>query len=200
MGVALHSIASLARLLVVFEDTFAADDTDIVSHRFTESGTFLEEVAVDISNEETVDPAVANNEATNQFLVVLTQTGAGLFNTRKIEGRTRVANGTAQGSELNISFAQGNESTPDFGGTSVGLSSSPYYVVWSERGIGSSQDIRGRVVNPNGGLGNNQIIDDFPGDQVLPAISKDAGAGGRWCIAYQINVNATTSRVNPDVA
>lgn len=48
-------------------------------------------------------------------------------------------------------------------------SSAPYYVLWSERGIGSGQDIRGRVVFPSGSLGNNQIVDNFPGDQVLPA-------------------------------
>jgi hypothetical protein len=186
---------SSGRLLVVFHDTFASNDSDIIARRFTADGVFLEEVAVDISNEETVDVSVACNEAANQFLMAWTQTGAGLFNTRKIEARTRQATTTGQGPELNLSFNQGNESTPDVGGTTFGASNSPYFVVWSERGTGTGQNIRGRSVTPSGVLGNALWIDVSFGDELLPTITKDNGAPLRWGVAYQDQVSSTQSEV-----
>lgn len=186
---------SSGRLLVAFHDTFASNDSDIVARRFTADGVFLDEIAVDISNEETVDVSVACNEAANQFLLAWTQTGAGLFNTRQIEARTRAATSTAQGPELTLSFGQGNESTPDVGGTTFGASNSPYFVVWSERGIGTGQNIRGRSVTPSGALGNALWIDVTLGDEYVPTITKDNGAPLRWGVAYQNQLSSTESEV-----
>lgn len=187
---------STGRLLVVFEDTFASSDTDIVARRFTTAGAFLDEVAVDISDEETIDPSVACNEAANQFLTAWIRTGEGLFTTRRVEARTRSATSTSQGAELGLSFGQGNESTPDVGGTTFGASNSPYFVVWSERGIATGQNIRGRSVSPSGVLGNGLTIDGGFGDQLLPTISKDNGAALRWGVAYQKDLLGDESEVH----
>src|SRR5690606_2462437 len=45
--------------LVVYEEVVASNDRDVIARRFDDDGTFLEEVAVDISSADTIDPAVA---------------------------------------------------------------------------------------------------------------------------------------------
>ena len=85
---------------------------------FTGEGTFLAEVGVEISNDETVTPAVACYEQANEFYVAWRNTGEGVFNTRRIEGRTLAASTLEKGNKRTLSFGQGDEADPDVGAPS----------------------------------------------------------------------------------
>lgn len=174
---------STGNVLTVSEDTFSSGDRDIISIRHDVNGFLLEEVAVDISNADTITPAVANYETANQFLIVWTNLGNGLFNTRKIEGRTRAAASLGQGSTKTYSFGQGDESDPDVGGPRNG-SVENFYVVWTERSTTQGKNLRGRRVSATGNPGWVDIF-AFPGDQTRPVINKSTSGAGRYMIVYQ---------------
>lgn len=173
----------LSHFLVVYESVISASDRDIISRRYDEDGVFKEELAVDISNEDTVDPAVA--AANSNFMIVWNQRADGsLFSDNVIRGRRRIETTTVQAAAFDISTSANNEQDPDVGGTD-NLISRPFFVVWTEDPVIGGPETHGRGVDELGnGLGN----DVFFGLGNLtdgPRISKSARNAGRYVVIWE---------------
>ena len=106
--------------LVVYEDATDAGDTDLIARRFDTAGTLLEELAVDLSADDTVDPAVAG--ANGQFLVAWTKLAAGPFSPQRIRARFRSASAPTQGAAFDVSAGGAtNEERADVGAPHDGV-------------------------------------------------------------------------------
>src|SRR5690606_34091117 len=127
--------------LVVYEEVVASNDRDVIARRFDDDGTFLEEVAVDISSADTIDPAVA--ATSGQFLVVWNELG-GLLTDNTIRARSRAASGTQQGAPFDVSTGARDEAHPDVGGSSSLSSPTPFLVVWDEKPLLAPRRVRAR--------------------------------------------------------
>ncbi len=173
----------LDRWLVVYENTVSASDHDIVSRRYDQDGNFLEEVAVDISNDDTIDPAVAG--AGNEFLIVWLKDG-GIVVDNLIRGRLRAAGSTSQQAAFDISTGTANEANPDVGGTPNNVTNK-FFVVWDEDPALQPRRAVGRRVDANGGIGSLIVLhtDNSPIDR--PRISRSAGAAGFWMVSYMLH-------------
>lgn len=177
--------ATTSRWLVVYERA-AGNEGDIISRRYDLNGVLLEELAVDISGDDTIEPAVANNNTANQFLIVWQKGTSALSLFQKIRARTRNAGSTVQGSIFNVTTVSANEERPEVGG-SPNSGDDKYFVVWKTSvgfPIPDLGDVRGRSVSTAGVLGSIVDIDTRIGVQQTPAITKSCGPAGIWGIAY----------------
>lgn len=170
------------KYLVVYEKVVSASDRDIVSRRFDAAGTFLDEVAVDLSGADTVDPAVASEPG--DFLVVWNALNATLLNDNIIRGRTRQAGNTNQGAAFDISTGSNNEQHPDVGGSPNPVAS-PFLVVWDEDPVIGLRNVKGRQVSVAGAVGPEIAVVATDNDESNPVISKNAGASGRWMVLWE---------------
>lgn len=169
------------KYLVVYERVINASDRDVISRRFDADGTFLEQVAVDISGADTVDPAVA--AATGEFLVVWNHRG-GVITDNVIRGRTRQAGTTNQGAAFDISAGSSNEENPDVGGSPNPVTH-PFLVAWDERPLLGTRHVKGRRVSSAGAVAAEIAIAATGDDEFRPVVSRNAGAAGRWVILWE---------------
>lgn len=193
-----HDIAtddSLGVLMSVHEDTFAAGDEDVIARRYTQAGVFLSESPVEISNESSMNPAVANHEVANQFLVVWEDFPDQPYEIARIRARTHNAGSTSMGSAFTVNLGDA-AGFPDVGGPSSNSALAPYYVVWSEYSFVPpfDGDVAGRTVTPSGTTGNKVKLDSRNSHQSPPRISNRSGPGGRWMVVYKTDIaNGVTS-------
>jgi hypothetical protein len=176
---------SLAIVTSVYVDAFAKGDLDIVARRHTEAGVFLSELPIEISDEYTLNPAIANHESANQFLVAWEDLGDQPYELNRIRARTIGASNGALGSVWSV-HAGDSCGFPAVGGSSSSSTGANYYVVWQELGLVPflDPDVAGRTVNPSGSMGSRTVLDGRSSDQGLPRISKRSGNGNRWMIVY----------------
>ena len=177
----------LSHFLVVYESVISANDRDIISRRYDEDGVFKEEIAVDISNQDTVDPAVA--AANSNFMIVWNQLADGsLLSDNVIRGRRRIETTGVQAAAFDISNGARDEQDPDVGGTD-NLVARPFFVVWTEDPLIGSPETRGRAIDE---LGNNLGSDVLFGLGNLtdgPHISKSARNAGRYVVIWESSFN-----------
>ncbi|TAJ19147.1 MAG: hypothetical protein EPO68_06730 [Planctomycetota bacterium] len=176
---------SLGVIATCYTDEFSKGDLDIVATRVTESGAFLSELPIEISDEFTLNPAIANHESANQFLVAWEDLGDQPYELSRIRARTIHANTGALGSVWSV-HAGDACGFPAVGGSSSSSTGANYYVVWQERGLVPflDPDVVGRTVNPSGSMGSRTVLDGRSSVQSLARISKRSGNGSRWMIVY----------------
>lgn len=172
-----------SRYLVVYERVISATDRDIISRRYEADGDLLEELGVDLSDEDTVDPAVAGSNS--DFMIVWNQLADGsIFSDNEIRGRRRIGGSTVQGAAFEISTGARDEQDPDVGGT-PNLVARPFFVVWTEDPLIGGAETHGRAIDA---LGNDLGSDVFFGLGNLvdgPRISKSAGTVGRYVVIWE---------------
>ncbi len=173
----------LESYLVVYERVFSATDHDIISRRFDTDGNFLETLSVEVTAENTVDPAVAAHGSS--FMIVWNQLSDGsLFSDNVIRGRRRIETTGVQAAAFDISTGANNETKPDVG-ASPNLISRPFFVVWSEDPLIGTNETHGRAIDE---LGNSLGSDVFFGAGNLvdgARISKSAGSAGRYVVCWE---------------
>jgi hypothetical protein len=188
---------SLGIVTTVYTDLFAKNDPDIIGRRHGESGAFLGEHAVDISDEHTINPAIANHESANQFLVAWEDLGDEPYELSRIRARTISASTGILGSIWSV-HAGDACGFPAIGGSSSSSTSANYYVVWQELGWIPvvDPDIAGRTVSPSGAMGSRSMLDGRSSEQSTPRISKRSGNGNRWMIVYTSKLANNVSSVD----
>jgi hypothetical protein len=167
--------------LVVYTETITGADRDIVSRRLSATGALKEEVAVEISNDDTVSPCVAHNRQASQFMIVWARTGL----IGRIQGRTRTASSTAQSAEFDISGASISAGAPCIGG-STSLTSTQYLVAWrSSSSLPGLGGVRTVLVGTTGSPTNEELVyhPSF-GDIASLAINAVSSTSGRWLLAW----------------
>jgi hypothetical protein len=187
---------SLGVLMTAHEETFAAGDEDVIARRYSSSGVLLGESAIDISNQSSRSPAVANHELANQFLVVWEQVPTRPFQVARILGRTHAAASASMGSTFTVNLGD-SAGIPDVGGPSSNSVHAPYYVVWQEYGlVPFNANVAGRTVTPSGTTGAKSVLDNRTSEQGPPRISKRSGTGERWMVVYTTDVSSTVRRID----
>lgn len=176
---------SLGIVTTCYTDTFSKGDQDIVATRVNESGVFLSELPIEISDESTDHPSIANHESANQFLVAWTDVGDEPYELFRIRARTIQASSGALGSIWSVHAGDG-ASFPAVGGSSSSSTSANYYVVWNEYGLIPlvDPDVAGRTVSPSGSMGSRSLLDGRSSEQSVARISKRSGNGNRWMVVY----------------
>lgn len=143
--------------VVVYETGFSATDRDLhaVEVRAAD-GAVLNLGAIDISSDDTAEPAVAGNDGANSFLVAYERRAAG-SSQRDVWARVRLANSTAISPPQRVSEGDSGVSSgkPDVGGDNKPF---PGYwgVVW-ERNQGGVRTVRGRAVATTGSPTGNAV-------------------------------------------
>lgn len=183
-------------LFTVHEEAFDPEDNDVIGRRYKLNGEFLGEVPIDISDESTVQPAVANHEAADQFLAVWSEEAVKPYTLFRIRGRTQSALEATQGEPFTINWGDGGNS-PDVGGPGGTSNKAEYLVVWSDYSLFPlvDPDIAMRPVSPMGELGNKKILDGSNKPQITPSVSKRAGNAGRYLVSYVEELENTVTRV-----
>ncbi len=171
--------------LAVYEEVASNNDTDIIERRFRADGSFLDEAAVDISNDDCLEPAVAANGEADQFLVVFHQRGL----VERIKGRPRSATSTAQGAAFTIHSAAFSLVRPDIGG-SPNAGVNRYYVVWTTNTLNFT-GIEGCVVTTSSAVGTINNLASTTANEQQPAICKSSGPGRHWLVSYSRNTSSS---------
>lgn len=164
---------------VSYEKVISASDSDILTARYNTSGTFLDLLALDVSDEDSEDPAVAFTSP--HFVTAWTDGDAGPGG-RRVRARARVAGSTGLGSAFTVSPAlQSGESDVDVGGGEHGTT----LVVWHGREFADANgfDIKGRLVNAAGTVGGGFNVKT--GEHYSPRVSSEQDAQGRWCVVHE---------------
>ncbi|QDV09784.1 hypothetical protein Poly30_53440 [Planctomycetes bacterium Poly30] len=178
----------------VYEDTFSGTDNDIYSRTFDSGGTLLFGVYIDSSDEDWIDPSVANLNLANKNLVVASRISA-LNGSSEIVGR--IMDVTAGTVDPEIVIGEGTASwdnfRPDVGGNSSGALATVFLVVW-ERAFTADTQPRYRVVFADGTLGNIQFFDNGNFTRTGVVISESTGDPATvnvWNVAYRSRDNST---------
>lgn len=167
--------------LVVYTETVTGADRDIVSRRYRGNGTFLDEVGVELSSDDTVTPDVANNVANGRFMIVWARTGG----VSRIQGRTRESGSTAQGSEEDLSGITINGTEPRIGG-STSTAYFSYLLAWkSSSSLPGLGGVRTAVISLIGTASNEELVyhPSF-GDIESVEINEASDHGGRWMVVF----------------
>jgi hypothetical protein len=181
--------ASTNRWLTVYEEVFSGSDHDVVFSNLTSTGSLVSSGFVDGNlGDYWANPAVANNDNANQFLVVA-QVGLPSSGARVIRGRTFAASTAALGTDRLISTADqgGDKLNPDVGGDNFGGTASYYGVVWERVFNTTDRDVHARCVSQSSLLiGAGTILIDNTGGTIdtVPSIAKGTG-GIEWGVAWQ---------------
>lgn len=184
------------RYTVVWEQSFSSTDHDVYSLFLTSTGSIVNgsEVTVDVSFDCWTEPKVASNGLAHRFLTVA-QTSTDCATPYKIEGRSRGATGTSQGSQFLISpdFV-GDKIRPDVGGDPIGAGPTYFCVVWERVYSDSDHDIHYQLVNTNDTLffPSTQYVDNSSDTiDAHPAISKSDGqrpfSSQQWNVVWSRN-------------
>ncbi|MCB9892424.1 MAG: hypothetical protein H6833_12295 [Planctomycetes bacterium] len=173
------------RYLVVCERFFSQFDIDIIGFRLSGSNVFIEEVPIEISNRESLNPAIAGNVAARQFMVVWDEDRTA---DRIIRGRTA---GSNSGSALGTTFTVVDDSLatnerPDIGGSSgTGAFTDRYLIACEEVSLGGSSNLRVLVVDTTGAVLSNMNPVPGSGPETQIAVTKTRGEFERWMIAFR---------------
>jgi hypothetical protein len=168
--------------LVVWAERYDIGDYDICAQRVSSSGSLVGgKIFVEAQPGSSPDnPAVANIDASNRFLVVYRKGSPS-----NVYGRAVNANNGALSSEVLVGSGPllNDVDQPDVGGY-IGGSDQRAMVVW--RSIG--QGLRARVVHvPSSGTPSiypSFVVSNSANDS-LPSISKNGGQDGEYFIAWQ---------------
>lgn len=188
--------ATHAAYLTVFEEVFSANDHDVRAVRHSASGQFVAWQTIDISASNWRTPAVANNNAEDQFLVVA---AVGATPGREIQARTVEADTMAKSSVFPVSIVAepGDKYVPDVGGDPADVGPSYYYVVWETAFAEGDRDIHGRLVDTSGaliGLGT-QLVSTYEQLDGNPSISNSNGdlvaPAKYWNVVFEREVSPT---------
>src|SRR5262249_43431290 len=181
--------ATTARWLTVYEEVFSATNHAVVWSLLTSTGALVSTGYIDgFAGGYYANPAVANNDNSNQFLVVY-QVGLPTSGARDIRGRLFDASTSALGTEILISTPDelGEKLNPDVGGDPYLGTASFYGVVW-ERVRGSlDHDSHARCVSQTGvliGLSTILIDNSVATHDTNPSIAKGTNYH-EWGIVWQ---------------
>lgn len=191
--------ASTGRYVVVWERDVSATDSDVWSAELDDD---LQLVAgsvapIDISTDCWERPKVANDSATDRFLVVA-QRSLRRSSPFAIWGRTRTAGTLAVSAPLAIAdasqagHAPGDKYSPDVGGDPSGEVGTYFAVVWQRETTASNHDIHAKQVTseatPRLRNAAPTVVDDSPAFEFFPTISKSNGgrpqATQRWFLGW----------------
>jgi len=188
---------TLGAFLTVFEEVFSAQDHDVRAVRHSPAGDALVWQSIDITASNWRVPAVANNNAVGQFLVVA---AVGAPPGREIQGRTVAANSMAASAVFPISIAAepGDKYAPDVGGDPSAFLPSHYYVVWETEFALGDRDVHGRLVNTGGGLvglGTQPVstgVLELDGNPSISNSNGDVPAGAKyWNVVFEREISPT---------
>lgn len=173
--------------MTVYEEVFSANDHDVVATWVTTAGTTFDSQFVDgLLGQYWANPALANNDAVNNYLIVA-EVGLPSGHQRTIHSRTLGSGGFALGPDVLVSvFDQGDMINPDVGGDPGAYDTTHYLVVW-ERVQGAEHDIHARYVYSNGTLDGQApaLIDGSAGTiDARPSISK-SNRESAWSIVWE---------------
>lgn len=164
---------------VVFEYAWSSDDHDILGQRVDADGTRIgDEVwLATVSGTNQSRPAVAYNDATNEYLVVYEQlAGGGEFIYNDIHGVIVGANGVVA-THFVISSGSVAKAAPDVAYTTT---DDHFLVVWQEMHPGSDYydyDILAQNVTGAGTLTDDPIlVSSWDGDQIRPRVAYGSDA------------------------
>ncbi len=189
--------------LTVMVQQFSGADHDIKVARHTTTDTQFNYANVDITDTNWTDPAVANNNTQNNFLVVAT---VGVAPNREIRGRLVGATvDLPVGSVINVSDAAwaGDFYSPDVGGNPNDSALAFYCVVWERRfTVASDTDILARLVQPSGTLNPTTIVVDGSVGTFHqnPAISNSCGISASsvdwiWNVVWEDVVSSANRNI-----
>ncbi len=188
--------------LTVFEEVFSAQDHDVRVVLHTPSGSASLWQWIDSSNANWTSPAVANNNAANQFLVVA---AVGAFPDREIQGRTVASNSTLATSpviQISNAITPGDQYAPDVGGDPAPAGTTSYCVVWEVVPAAGERDVRARLVDNTGvlvGLGTLLVSNDPDELDGNPAVSNSNGdvpLGAKyWNVVFEREVSPTNRNI-----
>ncbi|MEM9380730.1 MAG: hypothetical protein AAGB93_12330 [Planctomycetota bacterium] len=155
------------RYLIVFQDFASASDTDLYYFAVNGAGTVIDasfsSLAIGFDTAYT-RPAVAVNDAANQFLVVAAGLPSGATN-RQIDGflidvTPGTATGYTDGSAFTISDNPGGFDcfNADVAGNTFGaVNAFGYLVTWTRTFFATDNDVHGRIVATDGTLTTGRI-------------------------------------------
>ncbi len=188
--------------LTVVEEVFSALDHDVRAVLHTPGGTAFLQQFIDSSNANWTAPAVANNNAADQFLVVA---AVGASPGREIQGRTVESDSTLALSpviQISTLTAAGDQYAPDVGGDSSTTGPSYYCVVYEVTPGAGERDVRGRLVDTAGALVGPLpiLISNDPVDlDGNPAVSNSNGhtsdVNQFWNIAFEREVSPANHNI-----
>lgn len=178
---------------VAWEMNFSDADGDMYCDTFDSNGqskgTFT---SIDISGDNWRNPACANNNIADSFLVAAE---VGAAPNRVIKGRTRLAASGPAGAPFLISGAEaGDKHNPTAGGDPHTLGPTFYCVAWQRDVSGTDTDIHARLITSAGAPEGNNVI--FLSNSAAsldgsPSISKSDGLPPSnsqvWTVVWERN-------------
>ena len=183
--------ASTDRWLITSQEEFSATDEDVRGDMLDGAGNAIPGAFeyIDFTTESWRTPMCANNNLSDQFLVVASRGAAG---SREIWGRTRAAGSNAMSLQFVIANTlTGEKVNPDVGGDPVLVGPTYYCVVWQRQFSATDTDIHYQLVSPNTTLllPNTGYIDDSGSTlDFSPEVSKANGVSPfdtqRWNVVF----------------
>jgi hypothetical protein len=189
---------TLNRYMVSYENWFSSTDHDlfvsVVEDHVVTGFLTLEFTSADWRN-----PAIANNNIADNFLVVAQ---VGTAPNRIIRGRTCSGFNLAAGPFITISGAEsGDKLNPDVGGDPNLAPPTYYCVVWQRDFNSTDEDVHARLVRADSTFLGGVVLLENSASTIdrFPSISKTNGvapAGSQeWNIVWQHQVSATNEDV-----
>jgi hypothetical protein len=184
------------RWCVSWADVWSATDYDVYARLVTGAGLLQSTYTIDFTSLLWTTPAVANNNASNNFLVVAAVVPSG--GVADIRGRTLDPIALATGAQFQISPADGAyRNLPDVGGDPY-QGSSFYCVVWQRSVSASNVDIEFRMVSAAGvpqGSGFT-ALENGAGWHERPSISNGLGVDNGdgtagWTVVWQYRYSSS---------
>ncbi len=181
------------RYLVVFQDYVTATDTDLYYFAVEQNGT-IEAASfgvLAIGSTAHAKPAVAVNDAADQFLVVAEALPSAATN-RQIEGflvdvTPASSSGYTSGTSFVINDGPGGFDcfNADAAGNTFGsVNAFSYLVTWTRTFSATDNDVHGRIVTSTGALTTGRInIDNSSADDIQCSVSSsigDSSVGGNY--------------------
>ncbi len=204
-GSSLHEVepdvaydASTDRWCIVFSSIWSQTDYDCFARLATGDYTLLPGlITIDFTTDLWATPKIANNNATNRFLVANTFVPA--QGPADIRGVFVDPSSAQAGNPFFISPQDGAyRNWPDVGGDTVHSGATNYFVVWQRPVSQTDCDIEGRTVGADGSLGPIVLLEGGSSMHILPSISNTLGRNGSlitsvWTVAW-LKQNSLTNR------
>lgn len=179
---------------VIVQRQNSATEADLFLNRVSGSTSAVLSIAsVDLTSNNTVQPAIANAPNNQNYLCVWRKDPDGLFDDIEIRG-TIVTTGGGASSSFTISTGSDNETSPDVGGSST---SANFLVVWQEDPAlsGGGQNIVARTVNAGSqALGSKIDVAETSVDEIRPRVNKHS-VDGKWTVVWETVTSASDSNI-----
>jgi hypothetical protein len=192
------------RYMVCHEETFSANDHDVVVEMRSNTGAYVDRAYVDMSlSEYWANPSVASNRHYLNYLVVA-EVGLPSSGARVIRGRFIFADLTAGGvifvgSGITISdnAETGEKIHPDVGSDPRDQTDSYYLIVWERVFSATDHDVHARAIRGDFGAftGTFYIDDSGSTHDRNPSISESCGFSGRHHVAWERRIDVTNSDI-----